>query len=98
MARPRWQMLAAEKRQHEMSKIPEDWLLSTKVVEEAKNRKAITGGYIEGLLDPDSRRITTLESMELLKSLGNGSLSAVQVVSAFSKRAAYAHQLVRGTS
>lgn len=91
----RWQDIAATKRRENMSKIPQEWLLTEKVLTEGKQRKKIAGDFIENLLDSATTKITSMDNDELLSLLADGSLSALQVTSAFCKRAAYAHQLVR---
>ena len=90
-----WQRIAAAQRKAIMSKIPEEWLLSHDILAEAKGRKQIAGEFIERLLDPKTLNITSLDNDELLESMSSGASSATEVISAFCKRAAYAHQLVR---
>ncbi len=89
-----WQDAAHKKVQENLAKIPRDWLLSASVLDQAKSRRKIAGEFIEGLLDESTRAITQLDASALLQGMAEGSLSAVQVVVAFCKRAAYAHQLV----
>ena len=62
---------------------------------EAKTRKVIAGSFIESLLDEKTLSITRMDPVEIVESTGNGSMSAYDVVEAFSKRAAYGHQMVR---
>ena len=91
----KWQSIAVAKRKEIMSSIPNEWLLSDHVLAEGKKRKQIAGEFIEGLLDSKTLRITSLDNEELLEKMSSGFLSATEVISAFCKRAAYAHQLVR---
>lgn len=81
-----------------MAKIPQEWLLPSSVLEEGKARRDITGDFIDGLLDPEARMITNFDARELIDSMSNGSLTVFQVIKAFCKRAACAHQLVRMAS
>ncbi|KAF8846807.1 amidase [Acephala macrosclerotiorum] len=88
-----WQVIAAEKRCRDMAKIPKDWILPESVVKESRARRSIMGNFIEDLLDGETLLITNLDVPEIVERTSNGSLTAVQVVTAYSKRAAYAHQL-----
>lgn len=91
---PSWQSIVQEKLERDRAKIPQEWLLSPEVVKMGKNRDKIVGEFIESLLDEASVQITGIDAPNLVEYMGNGSLTALQVVSAFCKRAAYAHQLV----
>ena len=88
-----WQTKAAAKREATFAKIPKDWLLPTDVLETAKRRRSIVGDFIEDLLDEDTRAITRRTSEDNLALMRQGSLTAVEHVEAFCKRAAFAHQL-----
>ena len=89
-----WQEVAAAKRNENMGKIPKEWHLSPDVLDEGRKRKKIAGDFIESLLDSETRRITSLDNDEILELVRKGSLTAVQVTTAFCKRGSYAHQLV----
>ena len=89
-----WQDVAANKRCRDMAKIPKDWILPKSVVKESQARRSITGNFIEDLLDGETLLITNLDVPKIVERTSNGSLTAVQVVTAYSKRAAYTHQLV----
>ncbi|KAL4992407.1 amidase signature domain-containing protein [Aspergillus falconensis] len=89
----RWQQIASEKREANLAKIPPEWILEPQVLEDGRSRNSIVGDYMDGLLDTKSRYVTDMDVPELLASMGNGTLTAVEVVTAFCKRAAYAHQL-----
>ncbi|KAL4965147.1 amidase signature domain-containing protein [Aspergillus stella-maris] len=89
----RWQQIASEKRDANMAKIPPGWILDPQVLEDGRSRHSIVGEYIEGLLDAKSRSVTDMDVPELVARMGVGALTAVEVVTAFCKRAAYAHQL-----
>jgi len=90
--RPAWQVAADEKVKFDNSKIREEWRLSSDDIAKAQDRPPVE--YIETILDRDTRFITSLDTPELENSIRNRSLSAVAVVTAFCKRAAFAHQLV----
>ncbi|KAM5349637.1 hypothetical protein ACJ41O_006142 [Fusarium nematophilum] len=84
---------AAEKRAQQVSRIPQDWRLSPiPPVDDVPNVLE----YIRksGHLTSEELAITeTAEATDLLQKLATGQLSSVQVVRAFSKRAAIVHQL-----
>jgi hypothetical protein len=89
-----WQEVAQAKRARELAKIPSEWRLSSEVKESALKRRVIAGEFIESLLDKETLHITRLDPVELMEKTGNGTLSAYDLVKAFSKRAAYGHQIV----
>ncbi|CAG8249637.1 unnamed protein product [Penicillium salamii] len=88
-----WKQIADEKRLAIMAKIPSEWILETKVVEDARSRQSIAGKFFDDLLDAKTLSITALDAPDLVQSMRDDTLTAVEVVTAFSKRAAYAHQL-----
>lgn len=92
-----WQCVAEEKREAILSAIPEQWILDRADFEKAGLLTDVTT-FVEELLDDETRRITRLNTEQLLGRLVRNSLSAVEVVTAFCKRTAFAHQLVRGES
>ncbi|KAF4447181.1 general amidase [Fusarium austroafricanum] len=71
-----WQETAARKRQCNLAKIPQRWKLSPEVIEKANQRRSIADGFIDDLLDSETRRITNLDVPALMEVTGNGSLSA----------------------
>ncbi|KAL2826072.1 amidase signature domain-containing protein [Aspergillus cavernicola] len=89
----RWQQVASEKREANLAKIPPEWILEPQLLEDGRSRHSIVGDYIEGLLDAKSQYITDMDVPELVARMQEGILTAVEVVTAFCKRAAYAHQL-----
>ncbi|KAL4933684.1 amidase signature domain-containing protein [Aspergillus undulatus] len=89
----RWQQIASEKRDANLAKIPPEWILEPQVLEDGRSRHSIVGDYMEGLLDAKSRYVTDMDVPELVARMETGTLTAVEVVTAFCKRAAYAHQL-----
>ncbi|KAK4450350.1 amidase signature domain-containing protein [Podospora aff. communis PSN243] len=102
MAKPRanasraprpWREIVAQKLQEDDAKIPPQWRLSPDVISSARLRKRIAGDFIESLLDRETRRITSTDALDLVAAMKHGSLTAVVVVTAYCKRAAYAHQL-----
>lgn len=92
--RPHWKEIADNKRNKIMEKIPQEWILPQSILEQGRQRSSLAGDFFEGLLDPETARITGQDSSNILDSVRNRTLTAVQVVRAFSKRTAFAHQLV----
>lgn len=89
-----WEQVVADKLVAGRSKIPEDWRLGVDVILRAKSSKQIAGNFLERLLDAETRHITSYDVADLRARMANGSLSALQVVTAYCKSAAFAHQLV----
>ncbi len=89
-----WKEVVADKLSADSAKIPEQWRLSADVIAAAKSRKQIAGDFIEDLLDAETRHVTSADAPDLVAAMANGSLTAVQVVTGYCKRAAFAHQLV----
>jgi amidase len=90
----RWQHIASEKREANLAKIPPEWILEPQILEDGRSRHCVAGDYIENLLDAKSQYVTDMDIPELVARMENGTLTAEEVVTAFCKRAAYAHQLV----
>jgi hypothetical protein len=93
-----WKTIATAKRQSDIAKIPTEWRLPQGVIDDARHHRSIDG-FLDRLLqheekDPDCRALTNLETPTLMAMTANGSLTATRLVTAFCKRAAYAHQLV----
>ena len=90
---PSWKPKAAKKREAQLALIPKEWRLP-----ESLPKPKNTYEYLRtsGVLTKDELEITeTTDATMLLRKMASGSLSAVQVTSAFSKRAAIAQQLIR---
>ncbi|OCL15205.1 amidase [Glonium stellatum] len=88
-----WKAVAARKRAETLRKIPQAWVLARDVLQEARLRRDITGTFISSLLSWEERLITDLDSVSLALQISHGVYTALQVTSAFCKRAAFAHQL-----
>jgi amidase len=77
---PAWKPKAIKKREAQLASIPKRWRLPEPL----------------GVLTEDELEITeTTDATILLRKMASGALSAVQVASAFAKRAAIAQQLIR---
>jgi amidase len=88
---PHWTELAAEKKQRQFKSIPQDWLVSP-----PPDSTLDVTGFPEtcGLLTAQEIKITNTSVDALLEKLACGEWSAVDVTTAFYKRAIVAHQLV----
>ncbi|KAF8904721.1 amidase signature domain-containing protein [Gymnopilus junonius] len=87
-----WQELAAEKKERQAATIPKEWILTNLPPKEQLS--VIDFPEKSGLLDDKEIEITNTEIGGLLEKLAKGIWSAVEVTTAFSKRAIIAHQLV----
>ncbi|CAG1972961.1 unnamed protein product [Fusarium graminearum] len=93
MRKNTWESRSAAKRAETLDKIRPEWRLSPEDLERARQQRNITGPFIQQFLDEGDVSVTSMTSAPILKALGEGKLSAVQVTSAFCKRAAVAHQI-----
>lgn len=98
-----WEVKAAAKRSRTSDCIPKDWRLSTDFLSQFStpletsphNLFELDVVKASGILTQKELEITENYNVsELLDKLAKGSLSAVEVTTAFSKRAAVAQQLV----
>jgi amidase len=86
-----WRELAAGKKQRQVDAIPKEWVISTppsSVLDVTRFPEQC------GLLSPKELEITDTAVGDLLKYLGSGLWSSLEVTKAFCKRAIIAHQLV----
>ncbi|KAG0694762.1 general amidase [Suillus ampliporus] len=88
---PHWPELVAEKKQRQLKSIPQDWLVSP-----PPDSTLDVTGFPEtcGLLNAREIEITNTSVNVLLEKLACGKWTAVDVTTAFYKRAIVAHQLV----
>ncbi|KAM3555965.1 hypothetical protein MY1884_005319 [Beauveria asiatica] len=91
---PHWKTVVAGKKAELAAKIPEEWLLSQRVIDYARSRRSIVGDFLDSLLDSHTRNITRREPTEIVRGIASGNLSSVDVVTAFCKRASYIHQII----
>lgn len=90
-----WEIRAAEKRACVLGNIPPAWRLTAEDLQKARTERDLTGPFIRQFLTGRDNIITAKTSVELTESLRRGNLTAVEVTTAFCKRAAVAHQIVR---
>ncbi|KAK8136419.1 amidase [Apiospora sp. TS-2023a] len=88
-----WEAMAAEKRAATISKIPESWRLSETDLSDAKGQRDLTAPFICKFLTEDEVAITAQNTTQIASAIQDGHLTAVQVTTAFCKRAAIAHQI-----
>ncbi|GAA6003800.1 uncharacterized protein JCM10292_003380 [Rhodotorula paludigena] len=93
LTKDNWREKAAEKKQAQDRLIPAAWRLSPELL--ADDRADVTGVPKEcGILSDRELEITELDEVEeLAKRIAQGTYSAVEVTTAFCKRAAIAQQL-----
>ena len=89
-----WQLRAEEKVANTMSKIPRAWLLPHSDLERAKQRKHLSGSFVEGFLSDGELAIIRNATVPLVEKIKEGRYTAVQVAQAYCKTVAIAHQIV----
>jgi len=90
-----WQEIVAGKKLKQVAAIPEDWKLKNLPSKAVLNVIDVPESC--GLLTENEREITAVEVDVLLDKLATGVWSAVDVITAFAKRAVIAHQVVSVT-
>ncbi|KAF4970369.1 hypothetical protein FZEAL_10061 [Fusarium zealandicum] len=98
MAKPDWQQLLREKRAYRDSQIPTEWRMDEKITSQARRDNPISAFDLldqTSLLSDREREITEkYDATALLGQLASGAFSALEVTTAFCKRAAIAQQLI----
>jgi len=85
-----WRHLIADKRRRQQESIPKEWLLA-----DAKEASDVLNYPNDcGLLSEQELAITNADVDVVLTNIANKTWSAVEVTTAFAKRAVIAHQLV----
>lgn len=87
-----WQKIAAEKRHQIYTALPPSYLVDKILLQ---RESAIDIPRNSGILTEKELRITESRAVDLVEQLKNRAYSAVEVTTAFCKRAAIAHQAVR---
>ncbi|KAL3457571.1 amidase signature domain-containing protein [Aspergillus heterothallicus] len=91
----KWEAIALHKRKERASKIPQEWLLP-EAVAQTTTASPISLLYSSGLFSPREFDLTSPEKHDatsLLQKLADGKITSSELVAAFCKRAAIAHQL-----
>ena len=91
-----WEYRAKEKRDSVNALIPEPWRIPNPPSREVQ--PDVTGTYLHQFLDAQEIEITETDAVGIAKKTCAGAWKAVDVIKAFSHRAALAHQLVRHPS
>ena len=90
-----WRDLCASRKQRQLDAIPKEWLIQTPPDEQ---RNVLDVPRTCGLLTPRELEITHTDNVQvLLDKLHTAEWSAVEVTTAFYKRAIIAHQVVRAS-
>ena len=89
-----WQARAKAKAAEIYSKIPKEWRLDIADLEKASKERNLTGPFIESFLSDRELDIIRFSSLQLVEKLKFRGLTAVEVVRAYCKAAAIAHQIV----
>jgi amidase len=87
-----WKDIVAEKKRRQQASIPKEWILTNLPPKEQLD--IVLFPETCGLLSTKEIEITNMSVDGLMEKLRIGSWSAVDVTTAFSKRAIIAHQLV----
>lgn len=88
-----WEQHAKAKRDSVNALIPESWRISNPPARESQ--PDIAGSFLHQFLSAQEIEITETDAVGIAKKTCAGAWTAVDVVKAFSHRAALAHQLVR---
>lgn len=93
VATPSWKLVATRRQTEINNAIPPEYLLPQGMLEALEHRIELP--ETSGMLTGRELEITALSATRLLQLLHNGTYTAVEVTTAFCKRAAIAHQAVR---
>ena len=89
-----WQAKARAKVADMESKIPKEWILEQADLEDAKQRRCLTGPFIEKFLHDSEVDIIRNDSVQLVEKIKSQHYTAVEVARAYCKTAAVAQQIV----
>lgn len=93
-----WESQAQKGKDILNNSIPKQWLLPVDRLPPPSQKSVVDFPKQSGLLNERELNITETSATELVTEMGNGKLSAEEVVVAFLKRAVLGHQLVRETT
>ncbi|KIV82211.1 hypothetical protein PV11_04338 [Exophiala sideris] len=86
-----WQEIRDAKKAEQAARIPAEWKLKQNPPEETRDLRPYA--YKSGILSNRELEITDLDATSLIERIASGSYTAVEVVTAYCKRAALAQQL-----
>ena len=92
--RESWQARAKAKVAEIHSRIPKEWRLDQVDLGKARNQRNLTGPFIESFLSDGEADIIRNDSLQLVEKIRSQRHTAVEVVQAYCKTAAIAHQIV----
>lgn len=90
-----WETQAQKGKDILNNSIPKQWLLPVDRLPPVSQKSVVDFPKQSGLLNEHELLITEMSATALVTEMGNGKLSAEEVVIAFLKRAVLGHQLVR---
>lgn len=90
-----WESQAQKGKDILNNSLPKQWLLPADKLPPASQRSVIDLPRESGLLTARELTITDMSATRLVAEMGQGALTAEEVVTAFLKRAVLGHQLVR---
>lgn len=90
-----WETQAQKGKDILNNSIPKQWLLPVDRLPPVSQKSVVDFPKQSGLLNEHELLITEMSATALVTEMGNGKLSAEEVVVAFLKRAVLGHQLVR---
>lgn len=93
--RAHWREIAEAKRISILDSIPNEWRLDSPIIADASRQRTLAGSYMDSLLDEDTRVLTALDSSAIVEQVSKGLVTSVEIIRAFAKRTAIAHQIVR---
>ena len=89
-----WEKTAADKKVRIAASIPQEWRIKSLPIEDS----VMNFPKISGIMSREEIAITESSATDLVTQMAAGRLTSVAVTTAFCKRAALAHQLVRFTT
>lgn len=96
MTKGLWEAIGAAKREALLASIPSEWIIPADIFPPDSQLDVTSFPEQSGWFTPLELEITKTPAREILQKTTSGTWSAEAVTRAFCKRAAAAHQLVRG--
>lgn len=89
-----WQEIAADKKTEQLGRIPQEWLVPESKLHQIDTPDLRPLAELSGILSTQELKITgkDYDATALLAEIASGALTAVEVITAFCKRAAVAQQ------
>ncbi|KAI9741290.1 MAG: putative amidase [Cirrosporium novae-zelandiae] len=93
-SKPSWQRIGEAKRADRAAKIPTEWIIPTDIIPSKETKDVQDWPKTSGFFTPEELMITESTASEVVSKIARGEWKAQQVLSAVSKRAAVAQQLL----